>query len=37
VQDPGVGGNMEIGGLELLILLIAFAVPMAVVAWVLRR
>jgi hypothetical protein len=32
-----VGGNMEIGGLELLILLIVFAVPMAVVAWVLRR
>jgi hypothetical protein len=32
-----VGGNMEIGGQELLILLIVFAVPMAVVAWVLRR
>jgi hypothetical protein len=28
---------MEIGGLELLVLLIVFAVPMALAAWVLRR
>ena len=36
-RTPRVGGTMEIGGQELLVLAIVFAVPMAVAAWVLRR
>jgi hypothetical protein len=32
-----VGGNMDIGVRELLVLLAAFSVPIGVGAWVLRR
>ena len=33
----GVGGIMDIGVQELFVLFVAFSVPMAVAAWVLRR
>jgi hypothetical protein len=33
----GVGGNVEIGTRELLVLLVAFTLPMATGLWVLRR